>query len=103
MAHNEIQLDGSEISIIKAIGLSGGAVDGRTLLDKLPELVPAELCDTLQGLIAMGYVDCDRSSLHSKDELEKANLHVNSGYARDLKEAMDPRPEPRKSRRVRRE
>ena len=103
MAQNEIQLDGSEISIIKAIGLSGGSVDGDSLLEKLPELVPAELSDSLQGLIAMGYVDCDRNSLHSTEELRKAHFNVNSGYARDLKEAMDPKPVMRKSRRVRRE
>ena len=43
MASSEINLDGSEISIIKAIGLSGGDVDGKTLLDRLPENERREL------------------------------------------------------------
>ena len=100
---SDINLDGVEISILKAIGLSGGEVLGETLLEKLPDFAPAELSDALQGLIAMGYVDCDRSSLHSREELEKAHFHVNSGYSRDIKDAMDPKQERPKSRRVRRE
>ena len=103
MASSEINLDGSEISIIKAIGLSGGDIDGKTLLDRLPELVPAELCDAIQCLVAMGYVECDRNSLHSTEELEKAHFHVNSGYAHELKDAINPQTEQPKSRRVRRE
>lgn len=103
MASGDIILDGSEISIIKAIGLSGGGILGEVLLEKLPELVPAELSDTLQGLIAMGYIDCDRGSLHSTEELEKAHFNVNSGYAHELKEAINPKPVEKKSRRVRRE
>lgn len=103
MASSDINLDGSEISIIKAIGLSGGGILGEALLEKMPDLMPAELSDTLQGLIAMGYIDCDRSSLHSTEELEKAHLSVNSGYAHQLKEAINPKPEKPKSRRVRRE
>jgi hypothetical protein len=103
MGAHEINLDGSEISIIKAIGLSGGGMDGKTLLERMPELVPAELCDAIQGLVAMGYIDCDRGSLHSTEELEKANFHVNSGYAHELKNAINPQTEKPKSRRVRRE
>jgi hypothetical protein len=30
-------------------------------------------------------------------------FRVNSGYAKDLKEALDEKPKPRKSKRVRRE
>jgi len=99
----EINLDGSEISIIKAIGLSGGGVLGEVLLEKLPELVPSELANSLQGLVDLGYLDCDRSSLHSTEELQKAHFNVNSGYAHALKDAMDPKPDKPRSRRVRRE
>lgn len=101
--HSEIQLDGSEISVIKAIGLTGGGVDGKVLLDRLPEYVVAELVDTLHGLIAMGYVESDKSSYHRSEDFEKTTFHVNSGYAHDLKEALNPREEPKRSRRVRRE
>ena len=103
MSSSDLNLDGVEITILKAIGLSGGEVLGETLIERLPDFGSAELSDALQGLIAMGYVDCDRSSLHSKEELEKAHFHVNSGYSRDIKDAMDPKTDRPKSRRVRRE
>ena len=101
--HSDIQLDGSEISVVKAIGLSGTDVDGRTLLDRLPDFVLAELVDTLHGLIAQGYVESDKSSYHRSEDFEKTCFHVNPSYAHDLKEALNPREQPKKSRRVRRE
>lgn len=100
---SDVHLDGSEISVIKALGLSGTDVDGADLLGRLPDFVHAELVDTLHGLISMGYVDADRHSYHRAEDFEKTLFHVNPSYAHDLKEALDPRPEPRKSRRVRRE
>lgn len=103
MANSEINLDGSEISVLKAIGLSGGGIDGKALMGKLSDLAPAEMIDSLKGLVAMGYVECDKSSYKDMAELEKAHFHVNSGYARDLKEAINPQPQKPRSRRVRRE
>lgn len=100
---NAIHLDGSEVSVIKAIGLSGAEVDGATLRERLPDLMLAELTDTIRGLSDLGYVDADKGSFHNEDEFDKTNFRVNSGYSRDLKDALDPRPEPKKSRRVRRE
>jgi hypothetical protein len=35
--------------------------------------------------------------------MDKEYFRVNSGYAKALKEALDPRPQARKSKRVRRE
>ena len=99
----EINLDGGEISIIKALGTGGGEIDGETLLERVSELDEAELIDTLKGLIALGYVSSDKNSFHNKEELRKGNFQVNSGYAKDLREALDPRPEKPKSKRVRRE
>jgi hypothetical protein len=99
----EINLDGAEISVLKALGLGGSEVDGKDLSERLPDFVTAELIDTLQGLSAMGYVDADKGSFHNREEFEKTHFRVNSGYSRDLKDALDPRPEQKKSRRVRRE
>lgn len=100
---NDINLDGSETSILKALGLSGSEVDGSTLQERLPDYLVAELIDALQGLVSIGYVEADKSSFHNKEEFEKTHFRVNSGYARDLKDALDPKPEPKKSKRVRRE
>ena len=101
MGH-EINLDGGEISVIKALGVHGTEVSGEELMGKLPGLVPAELIDTLKGLIMVGYVEADRRSIYSEDDLKQAHFNVNSGYSRDLREALDPAPK-QKSRRVRRE
>lgn len=99
----EIHLDGTEIQVLKALGLMGSGCDGKELEEKVGDLMLAELVDCLLGLVGQGYVDADKSSFHNKEEFHKTHFTVNSGYARELKEAMDPRPEPKKSRRVRRE
>lgn len=102
MGH-EIQLDGAEISVIKAIGIGGGEVDGKTLLQRCKGLEMGALIETVKGLIDVGYVDADAAALGDKEDLEKAGFRVNPGWAKDLKDALDPPEEPKKSKRVRRE
>ena len=99
----ELNFDGGETSILKAIGTGGGEISGETLMERCSDLEEAELIDAVKSLIAMGFVESDKSSFYSKEELGKANFHVNSGYAKDIREALDPTPEKPKSRRVRRE
>jgi hypothetical protein len=99
----EIQLDGAEISVIKAIGVGMGDVDGATLVQRCKGLEPADLMDTLKCLIDVGYVDADESALQDKEEFQSAKFRVNSGWSKELKEAIDPAEEPKKSKRVRRE
>jgi hypothetical protein len=102
-SNKELSLDGGEISVIKALGFGGSAISGDQLLERVPDMVFAELCDAIQGLVAMGYIDSDRNSFHTEEDFKKTFFHVNTGYSRDLKDALDPRPEPKKSKRVRRE
>jgi hypothetical protein len=102
MASN-INLDGGEISILKAIGMSSGEVSGDQLAERVSDLVEAELLDAMKVLVMMGYVVTDTPSFSKVADFQRAKFHVNSGYSRDLKEAMDPTPEKPKSRRVRRE
>jgi hypothetical protein len=99
----DINLDGSEVTIIKALGLSGSEVDGDSLMKKIPELMFAELADTLRGLISMGYVSSDKGAFYSEEEFKRVHFQINSGYSKDLREALDPQPQKQKSRRVRRE
>jgi hypothetical protein len=99
----EIQLDGTEISIIKALGIGGGEIDGETLIERCQDLEIAELIDTVRGLMSLGYVDADSNSFYNKKEMVDINFRVNSGYSKDLKEALDPRPQQRQSKRIRRE
>ena len=103
MSERELNLDGGEVSIIKAIGLSGSDVSGDELVKRCPELVPAELMDTLKGLMMLGYVVGDPGSFHDLKDLERNTFHVNSGYSKDLREALNPQQNKPKSKRVRRE
>jgi hypothetical protein len=104
MGKNEINLDGGEISILKALGLGGSEITGEELMEKVPDLMEAELIDSIKGLIMMGYVVADRRSFYDEEGLKLTKFCVNSGYAKDLKAAMDPRTgREAKSKRVRRE
>jgi hypothetical protein len=103
MAQSNISLDGGEISILKALGFGGGDCAGETLMERVPDLAIAEVIDALSGMVMMGYVVSDRSSFNNSEEFKKTNFHVNSGYARELKDSLDPKDDKPKSRRVRRE
>ena len=95
----ELNLDGSETTIIKAIGVNGGEINGETLMERAVGLDAAEVLETLQGLISVGYVNCDKNQLQDVDAMKKAKFHVNSGYSKELKQALDPQPEPQRRRR----
>lgn len=99
----DIQLDGLEITIIKALGVSGPEVDGKTLMERCQNLDYAEVADTLKGLIAVGYAEGDSAAFHDREEFEKLKFRVNSGWSKELKEAINPEEKPTKSKRVRRE
>ena len=105
MSGREINLDGGEISVIKALGVGSGEMNGEDLMARLSgDLVPAELMDTIKGLMMMGYVEADKSSFYNTDEFRVIHFRVNSGYSKDLREAVNPQQQkPRKSKRVRRE
>jgi hypothetical protein len=98
----EINLDGTEISIIKALGFGGGSVAGETLIERVPHLMEGEMIDSLRGLVMMGYIEVDQEGFQTIEDVEKASFHVNPGYSRDLRDAVNPSDRP-KSKRVRRE
>ena len=57
MSSREINLDGGEISVLKALGVGSGEMTGEDLMARLGgDLVPAELIETLKGLMMLGYV-----------------------------------------------
>jgi hypothetical protein len=101
---NDLNLDGVEVSIIKALGFGASDISGAALTQRIPELGEMELMSTLKTLLAMGYVEADRSSFGSAEEFRTTLFHVNSGYQRELKESLSPRTQEKpKSRRIRRE
>lgn len=93
-----INLDGGEISIIRALGFAGTQMLGRDLKSRVDRMNDSALSECLQTLIAVGYVsaspDFDRA-----EDLDRTQFSVNSGYAKALREAIDPQPEPTKRQR----
>ena len=100
----EIQLSGGEITILKAIGLSGTPVGGKFLIDRIEEVEAGEFIDTLGGLVAMGYLLATKVNIKTMEDVERTSFRVNPSYAHDLKDALDPyrRREQEKHRRRRR-
>ena len=99
----EINLSGGEISILKTLGLSGASITGKQMLERSGEMESAELLDALNGLIMTGYVLCSKVNISSMEEAEHAFFRVNSSYARDLRDAINPgRRREEKTRRRRR-
>ena len=103
MGH-EIQLNGGEITILKAIGLTGGAMGGKFLLDRMEEVEVGEFIDTIGGLVAMGYLLATKVNIRTLEDVERTSFRVNPSYVHDLKDALDPsrRREATKQRRRRR-
>ena len=103
MGH-EIQLNGGEITILKAIGLTGTAMGGKFLLDRIEEVEAGEFIDTLDGLVAMGYLLATKVNIRTLEDVERTSFRVNPSYVHDLKDALDPsrRREATKQRRRRR-
>jgi hypothetical protein len=86
----EINLSGGEISLLKTLGLSGGSVSGKQLLERGGEMEAAELLDALNGLIMTGYILCSKVNISTMEDAENAYFRVNSAYARDLRDAINP-------------
>jgi hypothetical protein len=86
----DIKLSGSEISLLKAIGLSGSAIPGRSLLDRAGELDETEFLETLQGLISIGYVLCSRLGIRTREDVEHAFFRVDPSMSRELRDAVSP-------------
>ncbi len=97
---SKINLDGGEITIIRALGVSGAPMLGRDLKSHVGGVGETQLMETLKTMIALGYITAI-PDLDLVEDLDKVTFAVNSGYARDLKEALEPEPE--RPKRVRRQ
>lgn len=100
----DIKLDGGEITVLKTLGLSGAQMYGKLLADRMEDMETAEFIDTLNGLISLGYVLSNKVNLRMLEDVERAFFRVNSAYAKDLRDALNPgrRREQDHSRRRRR-
>lgn len=97
---SKINLDGGEISIIRALGFSGTQMLGRDLKGRAGGMSDGDLADCLSTLISLGYVT-STPDLDAGEEIDKVAFAVNSGYAKALREAIEP--EERPTKRVRRQ
>jgi hypothetical protein len=86
----DIKLDGGEITVLKAIGLSCTSITGKQLIERSKEMETAEFIDTLNGLIELGYVLSNKMNIHSLEAVEHGIFRVNSGYAHELRNALSP-------------
>ncbi len=98
----EIILSGGDVSVLKALGLSGGTVNGRTLTERLGGMEAAEIVDSIDGLMMFDYVLCDLDTIKNSDDLVRANFNVNTAMLRDLREALAPQKKETKPTRQRR-
>jgi hypothetical protein len=86
----EIKLAGGEISVLKALGLSGTPLNGKMLLQRVGDMETAEAVDTLSGLITLGYVLSTKVNLQTRDDVERSFFRVDSSHARELRDALRP-------------
>ena len=98
----EIKLSGSEISVLKAIGLSGTQLLGKHLLGKIADAEQVEFLETLTGLIDQGYVLSNKVNIRRIEDVETTFFRVSPTYARDLRDAMNPARRRNQDRRERR-
>ncbi len=83
----QIRLSGREASVIRSIGFAL-SVGGSELLD-ITRLEVPDLVDVLNGLMEVGYVECDPfANQTSADALPATQYEVNSAYAHELKTAL---------------
>lgn len=101
MSH-EINLSGGEITVLKTLGLTGVATPGAALLERLNEMEPAELLDTLDGLLMTGYVLSNRVNIRTTEDVQRALFRVNSSYLRELREVIHPTRRSQREQRERR-
>ena len=86
----EINLTGGEITLLKTMGLSGTAMPGKQLMEKMGDMETAEFLDELNGLIMLGYVISSKVNVGSMEDVERSFFRVNASYARDLRDAINP-------------
>jgi phosphatidylserine decarboxylase len=75
--------------MLKALGLSGTPVKGSLLVGRL-EMEEAEVVDTINGLVTLGYIIPSKVNIQKMQDVEQSYFHVNATLARELHDAMRP-------------
>ena len=83
----QIKLSGREMGILRSIGFGLG-VSG-TELQERTQIAAEDLCDVLNTLIEIGYVETRSTKERvSVSEMPAENFEINPSYSNDLKLAM---------------
>lgn len=82
-----IKLSGRERAVLKAVGFAEG-VRGAEVRE-YTQMPPEDLTDTLNALLAAGYLE-SRPYLEqvSLEEMPATNFEINPGYVHELRESM---------------
>jgi hypothetical protein len=86
---HEIKLSGGEITLLKALGLSGTPMAGKQLLSRVP-MAETEMIETINGLISQGFVVSSKVNVQKIEDIERSAFRVDGSAARDLRDAMRP-------------
>ena len=87
---HDIKLSGGEITLLKALGLSGSPLFGATFIERVKEMESAEFLDCLSGLMSAGYVLSSKVNVVRMEEAERSSFRVNPAYSKDLRNAIRP-------------
>ena len=86
----ELTLDGGEITLLKRIGLSGGQIYGRLLVDDLEKEEIPMFLETLTGLLDQNYVLTNKVNIRLIEDVERGFFRVNPVFAGALRDAVNP-------------
>ena len=86
----ELTLDGGEITLLKRIGLSGGQIYGRLLVEDLEQEEIPIFLETLVGLIEQNYVLSNKVNIRLIEDVQKAFFRVNPAFSVALRDATNP-------------
>ena len=86
----ELNLDGSEITLLKRIGLSGGQIYGRLLIAELEKGETAPFLETLISLLDQNYILTNKVNIRQVEDVETAFFRVNPAFAIALRDAVNP-------------
>ena len=83
----QIKLTGRELTIVRTLGFSDSMMG--TEIQDLSKLEPEDMADTLNGLMAAGFVQC----IPFQEQVDLAEVpvtafEVNPAYAHELREAI---------------
>lgn len=94
----EINLSGTEITLLKTIGLGGAQLHGALLFDKVSDMGEMEVLEGLKDLMAMDYVLSTKVNVRTLEEARTASFRVSPTNARDLRDAINPSKDREKAR-----